>query len=146
YDWEIHNFHYDYVSFTDNQSTNKRKKQDAVHTVKYGMAVCEGYADLYTAFARLAGLKSIYQTSEDFNHAWTEVYYNGAWKMIDATWDDPSEVNTTKKFPTSENYSYFLIDPDDKSHIQDGKSQSDRKPDISRTISTIQTKYPSSVN
>lgn len=146
YDWEIHNFHYDYVSFTDNQSTTKRKKQDAVHAVKYGMAVCEGYADLYTAFARLAGLKSIYQTSEDFNHAWTEVYYNGAWKMIDATWDDPSEVNSTNKFPTSEYYSYFLIDPDDASHIKEGKNKSDRKPDISRTISTSQTKYPSSVN
>ena len=146
YDWEIHQFHYDFVSFSNNQSTKKRKKQDAVHAVKYGMAVCEGYADLYTAFARLAGLKSIYQASNDFNHAWTEVCYNGAWKMIDSTWDDPSEVNTTKKFPTSENYSYFLIDPDDKSHIQDGKSQSDRQPDISRTISTIQTKYPSSVN
>lgn len=146
YDWEIHNFHYDFVSFTDNQSTNKRKKQDAVHAVKYGMAVCEGYADLYTAFARLAGLKSIYQTSEDFNHAWTEVYYNDAWKMIDATWDDPSEVNSTNKFPTSEYYYYFLIDPDDASHIKKGKNKSDRQPDISRTISTIQTKYPSSVN
>lgn len=146
YDWEIHNFHYDFVSFTDNQSTTKRKKQDAVHAVKYGMAVCEGYADLYTAFARLAGLKSIYQTSEDFNHAWTEVYYNDAWKMIDATWDDPSEVNSTNKFPTSEYYSFFLIDPDDASHIKEGKNESDRKPDISRTISTIQTKYPSSVN
>ena len=146
YDWEIHNFHYDFVSFTDNQSTNKRKKQDAVHAVKYGMAVCEGYADLYTAFARLAGLKSIYQTSNDFNHAWTEVYYNDAWKMIDATWDDPSEVNSTNKFPTSEYYYYFLIDPDDASHIREGKNKSDRQPDISRTISTIQTKYPSSVN
>ncbi len=146
YDWEIHNFHYDFVSFTDNQFTNKRKKQDAVHAVKYGMAVCEGYADLYTAFARLAGLKSFYQTSNDFNHAWTEVYYKGAWKMIDATWDDPSEVNSTNKFPTSEYYYYFLIDPDDASHIREGKNKSDRKPDISRTISTIQTKYPSSVN
>ena len=117
YDWEARRSHYDYVSFTTT-STTKRKRQDAVHVLKYEMAVCEGYADLYTAFARLLGVKSAYQSSENLCHAWTELYYKGKWKMVDITWDDPSANMSTDKNPTAENYWYFLIDPDDASHAK----------------------------
>ena len=82
YDWEARRSHYDYVSFTDT-STTKRKRQDALHVLKYGMCVCEGYADLYTAFARLLGVKAAYQSSANLNHAWTELNYKGKWKMVD---------------------------------------------------------------
>ena len=118
YNWEVHRSHYDFVSFSNNKSTNKRKKQDALHVLKYGMAVCEGYADLYTAFARLLGVSAAYQSSNNLCHAWTELKYNGDWKMVDITWDDPSTADTTQKYPTSENYTFFLIDPDDKSHAK----------------------------
>lgn len=140
YDWEARRSHYDYVSFSNNQSTNKRKKQDAVSVLKYEMAVCEGYADLYTAFARLLGVKAAFQGSQYFNHAWTELYYNGQWKMVDITWDDPSPEGSTEKNPTAENYSYFLIDPADASHIPEGKDSPDKKIDYSRTISVSSQK------
>ncbi len=140
YDWEAKRSHYDYVSFT-NTSTTKRKRQDAVHVIKYGMCVCEGYADLYTAFARLLGVKSAFQWSQYWNHDWTELYYNDEWKMIDITWDDPSATNTIDKNPTAENYLYFLIDPDDASHAkQDSEGntiepyQYDRVTDYSRSV------------
>ena len=140
YDWEAKRSHYDYVSFT-NTSTTKRKRQDAVHVIKYGMCVCEGYADLYTAFARLLGVKSAFQWSEYWCHDWTELYYNDEWKMIDITWDDPSATNTIDKNPTAENYWYFLIDPDDASHAKrdsEGNTiepyQYDRVTDYSRSV------------
>ena len=139
YDWEARRSHYDYVSFTDT-STDKRKRQDAVHVLKYGMGVCEGYADLYTAFSRLLGIKSAYQSSANLCHAWTELYYKGAWKMVDITWDDPSETGTVDKNPTAENYWYFLIDPNDASHAKrdnEGNTitpyQYDRVTDFSRS-------------
>ena len=140
YDWEARRSHYDYVSFTTT-STTKRKRQDAVHVLKYEMAVCEGYADLYTAFARLLGVKSAYQSSENLCHAWTELYYKGKWKMVDITWDDPSANMSTDKNPTAENYWYFLIDPDDASHAKrdsEGNTiepyQYDRVTDYSRSV------------
>lgn len=117
YDWEARRSHYDYVSFTTT-STTKRKRQDALHSLKYGMCVCEGYADLYTAFARLLGVKAAYQSSANLNHAWTELNYKGKWKMVDITWDDPSEIGSVDKNPTAENYWYFLIDPNDASHAK----------------------------
>ena len=140
YDWEAKRSHYDFVSFTDT-STTKRKRQDAVHVIKYGMCVCEGYADLYTAFARLLGVKSAFQWSNYWCHDWTELYYNGEWKMVDLTWDDPSANMSTNKNPTAENYWYFLIDPDDASHAKrdsEGNTiepyQYDRVTDYSRSV------------
>ncbi len=139
YDWEARRSHYDYVSFTDT-STTKRKRQDALHVLKYGMCVCEGYADLYTAFARLLGVKAAYQSSANLNHAWTELNYKGKWKMVDITWDDPSETGTVDKNPTAENYWYFLIDPNDARHAKrdsEGNTitpyQYDRVTDYSRS-------------
>ena len=139
YDWEARRSHYDYESFTTT-STDKRKRQDALHVLKYGMCVCEGYADLYTAFARLLGVKAAYQSSANLNHAWTELYYKGQWKMVDITWDDSSETGSVDKKPTAENYRYFLIDPNDASHAkQDNEGnvitplQFDRVTDFSRS-------------
>ncbi len=120
YDWEAKRSHYDYVSFTD-KSTTKRKRQDALHVLKYGMCVCEGYADLYTAFARLLGVKAAYQVSANLNHAWTELNYKTEWKMVDMTWDDVfgnAVAENVEKYPTAENYWYFLVDPKDPSHAK----------------------------
>ena len=109
HDWEIHRNHYDNVSYNDD---DKRKKQDAVSVIKYEMAVCEGYANLYAALARLLGVQTAYQSSSSMNHGWVECYYEGQWLLVDATWDDPVadySNNYTEKNPTSENYKYFLI-------------------------------------
>ena len=108
HDWEIHTFHYDNVSL----NTYKRKKQDAVSVVKYEMAVCEGYANLYAAFARLLGVQVAYQISNSMNHAWVECLYNNEWKLVDVTHDDPvasKDVDDVRKYPHAENYKYFLV-------------------------------------
>lgn len=110
HDWEIHTLHYDLVSYNHEE---ERKAQDAIHVIKYGMALCEGYANLYAAFARLLGVLTAFQESSAMNHGWVECFYNGEWKLVDVTWDDPvSSYNDSnvEKNPTSENYKYFLID------------------------------------
>lgn len=109
HDWEIHRMHYDYISFNHN---SQRKLQDAVSVVNNKMGVCEGYANLYAALARSIGIRTKYQSSTSMNHGWVQCYYNGEWKLIDATWDDPSSSNSdsnTEKNPYSENYKYFFI-------------------------------------
>ena len=134
YDWVIDICHYDFISsgLPPEYEGGKRKRQDAVHVVKYGMGVCEGYANLYVALARLAGVKSTYQGSNNLSHGWTECYYNGQWKMVDATWDDPSEESVTESIPNSGSYNYFLIDSNDQSHYKDGVS--DKETDYFRTV------------
>ena len=134
YDWVIDICHYDFISsgLPPEYEGGKRKRQDAAHVAKYGMGVCEGYANLYVALARLAGVKSTYQGSNNLRHGWTECYYNGQWKMVDATWDDLSEESVTESIPNSGSYNYFLIDPNDQSHYKDGVS--DKETDYFRTV------------
>lgn len=110
HNWEIHNLYYDNLSANIKQ---KRKKQDAVSVIKYGTAVCEGYANLFAALSRHLGVLTAYQSSFTMGHAWIECYYDGNWQLVDVTWDDPvssADNNNTENSPISENYKYFLID------------------------------------
>lgn len=109
HDWEIHHLYYDNVSLNHG---SLRKRQDAVHNIKYGTCVCEGYANLYAAFARSVGIQVRYVSSTPMNHGWVHVLYNGEWKLVDATWDDPVSSNSDSYCdvaPDAENYKYFLI-------------------------------------
>ena len=119
HDWQIHTLHYDNVSLNYH-----RKLQDAVTVLENQMAVCEGYANLYACFARAIGVKTKYQSSSAMNHGWVQCYYNGEWKLVDVTWDDPvssNDLTNTEKNPYAENYKYFLIATDgvDGDHYSD---------------------------
>lgn len=54
-----------------------------------GCGVCQDYAHLYVALARLGGLSARYvmglTVGEGATHAWAEVYANGAWYGFDPT-------------------------------------------------------------
>lgn len=107
HDWEIHRMHYDYVSLN-----GARKTQDALHVLEYAMGVCEGYANLYAAIARLAGVQSTVICAQYNSHAWNNIKYKDNWLLLDATWDDPTSGNSNsnvEKNPYDENYTYFLI-------------------------------------
>ncbi len=133
YEWEICNLHYDYVSIEDDPEKGlgyKRKKQDAFHVVKYNMAVCEGYANLYTALARLLGVKAAYQNSQELQHGWAELFYEGQWKLVDATWDDPSDDPDSPLV----NYNYLLIDVNG---INNDHNKGDKKTVYSRNAGAL---------
>ena len=65
--------------------------------------VCEGYSRTFWAIAGAAGLpvRIVLGTTNGREHAWNEVWLDGAWKAVDCTWDDSQ---------TGIKYTYFLTD------------------------------------
>ena len=99
--WLHHNIAYDTVAFFNNNVQPSTPSS----TLSTGLAVCEGYAGLFTAIATKAGLESVvvgghgkgYSFSalkpgdpipaEYSTHAWNAVKIdNGEWKLIDSCW------------------------------------------------------------
>lgn len=100
HDWVAGNIYYD----MDVLNTGNFEKTDALGTLEDKRSVCQGYASLMTALIRAAKIPcamvhgyaigitkkggwtdtSLTDTS---NHAWNEVYLDGRWIIIDATWD-----------------------------------------------------------
>lgn len=88
HDWIVLNHFYDNDSLG-----GTRKRQDAVAVMEYGMAVCEGYANLACALIRNCGIEVKFILSTSINHGWNHVNVgtadNPAWRLLDCTWDDP---------------------------------------------------------
>ena len=88
HDWIVLNHFYDEVSLA-----GARKRQDAVAVMEYGMAVCEGYANLAAALIRNCGIEVKYISSRSMVHGWNHVNVgtadNSDWRLLDCTWDDP---------------------------------------------------------
>lgn len=63
-------------------------------------AVCDGLSSAYAMLCRHAGLPCVYVGSNEMNHSWNAVLYNGAVMYLDVTYDITSgtEVN------------YFMLD------------------------------------
>lgn len=99
--WLHHNINYDTVSFF----AGNVQASTPNSTLQSGLAVCEGYASLFTTLATHAGLESVVigghgkgygytplksgATLPSYNagHAWNAVRIdNGEWKLIDACW------------------------------------------------------------
>ncbi|EXJ63500.1 uncharacterized protein A1O5_11549 [Cladophialophora psammophila CBS 110553] len=99
--WLHHNIAYDVVSFFNNNVRGSTPQS----TLQSGLAVCEGYAALFTNLATYAGLESVVISGHGkgygFNpippgaplppynagHAWNAVKIdNEEWKLIDTCW------------------------------------------------------------
>ena len=99
--WLHHNIAYDTVSFFGNNVRGSTPES----TLRSGLAVCEGYAGLFTNLATHAGLESIVTSGHgkgygytplapgfplppyNAGHAWNAVRIdNGEWKLIDPCW------------------------------------------------------------
>lgn len=99
--WLHHNIAYDVVAFFGSGP----KPSTPASTMASGLAVCEGYASLFTALAMKAGLESIVVSGHgkgfghtklapgasvppyNAGHAWNAVRIdNGEWKLIDPCW------------------------------------------------------------
>lgn len=78
---------YDY----DNYLTNSipMSSRNIYGVLVLGDAVCQGYALTYEYLLRKVGVEAHYMSSDALNHAWNNVYIDGAWYYVDATWDDP---------------------------------------------------------
>ena len=121
HDWILYNFYYDNVSVNHKE---QRKRQDAEHLVKYKTGVCEGYANLYAALVRNAGIPTkVICEHKKMHHAWNHVKYNNNWYLVDVTWDDPitsAEDSYNDVSYGREIYTYFMTAHTDKAHILPG--------------------------
>ena len=59
-----------------------------------GRGICLGYASTFQLFMRLLGIECITVEGTAHggtaDHAWNQVYLDGAWYCVDVTWDDPT--------------------------------------------------------
>ncbi len=89
HDWIVTSNYYD----QDSLIPGKRKRQDALAVMEYGMCVCEGYANLTAALLRNCGIQVKFISSNSLNHAWNQVNVgteaNPDWRLLDSCWDDP---------------------------------------------------------
>ena len=96
----LHDWVCDTISFdTAMYFSGLSKKQDAMSVLKKNTALSEGYARVMNELCTRAGLESIVINgySKGFgylgalmtktDHTWNAVKVNGAWKLLDVTWD-----------------------------------------------------------
>jgi hypothetical protein len=99
--------------------TGHRPPQDAQTVFETHDAVCEGYARLFHALADEVGLESRYLVGDARDagdpadgepHAWNAIEIDGAWFLVDPTWDAGTVEGTT--FTPRYSTLYFLTPPD----------------------------------
>ncbi|GMU58307.1 MAG: hypothetical protein AMXMBFR34_00700 [Myxococcaceae bacterium] len=111
HDWVVTRLTYDQASLT-----GPRKPQDAETVFQSRTGVCEGYARLLVELGRFTGDRIVFVTGEvrepngqlaPIGHAWNAVELNGAWYLLDATWDDPLVNGKSDTYRTD----YLFIPP-----------------------------------
>jgi hypothetical protein len=126
--WLHHNISYDVEAFFN----NRVQRSTPASTLSTGLAVCEGYAGLFTAIATKAGLESIvvgghgkgYGHSalprgascppQSSNHAWNAVKIDdGEWKLLDACWGAGSVNGKGQPYNKSFTPAHFTKDNDE---------------------------------
>ncbi|XP_041356311.1 kyphoscoliosis peptidase-like [Gigantopelta aegis] len=123
YCWITNNIRYDVEGFFSGNHT----PSDAASVLRYKIAVCQGYSELFYALCKIARIpcqivsgfakafsynpEIPYTSSSQTNHAWNIVVVNGEWRPVECTWGagclgDNNEFNWKfKEF-------YFLTDPE----------------------------------
>lgn len=138
--WLHHNVSYDVVGFFN----KTLKPSTPASTLSTGLAVCQGYADLFTALASKVGLESVVVgghgkgfgftnlspgapiPSEGSNHAWNAVKIDsGEWKLIDCCWGAGHIQGEGKPYTKSFTPSFFTMSNEDFGlrHFPTNKSQ-----------------------
>jgi len=124
----VHDYVADRVAYdVDAYRAGVYPPQDALTTFRSRRSVCAGYAALFEAIGRAAGLtvetvagraRGLVSTGMGEGHAWSAVQLDGRWHLLDTTWDAgyvdaggfhkqygtryflaPPEVFVTKHFP-----------------------------------------------
>jgi transglutaminase-like putative cysteine protease len=112
------------TSLLKGEDLAKRPSQEADPVFAAKTAVCEGYARLYAALAKDAGIEvafvtgyirdahrrpsedavsdeAVKQALEGFLHAWNAVKLDGNWVLVDTTWDDPVSTDGKEHYSTT---------------------------------------------
>lgn len=85
--WMCDHISYDY-DYVENNYRNGRDTF-AESVIDDGLAVCDGYADVFEAFMFRLGIPCTYVSGyANGSHAWNQVNIDGTWYVIDTTWYD----------------------------------------------------------
>lgn len=122
--WLHHNIAYDVVSFFNDNVRGSTPES----TLRSGLAVCEGYAGLFTNLATHAGMESVVISGHgkgygytplapgsslppyNAGHAWNAVRIDGGeWKLIDACWGSGHVQGKGMPYVAEFNPSYFSM-------------------------------------
>ncbi len=135
HDYVVKRLEYDH----DSIDAGQRKKQDALSSLNNKMAVCEGYALLFSALSRSVGIRSKYITGyvgggTSAGHAWSGIEVDGNWSLVDTTWDDPGPNSDD---PNNITWTFFM-QSDDFFAANEHTWQSDN---IERSLDTKEVVY-----
>ena len=81
-------FDYDYPAYYGAVTRPDREQYSAYGMLKNGMAVCEGYSELYAKLMNRLGIHTELVTSDSLSHAWNIVNIDGGRYFVDVAWDD----------------------------------------------------------
>jgi hypothetical protein len=88
-----------------------------------GVDNCAGYSYLLASLARAAGVPTRVvrepQTDSGFGHYWNQVFINGRWLVVDATFDDLHDKGQYRQDSTMKlDFTYFLVDPQEAARLE----------------------------
>lgn len=116
YGWMANHISYDVVNTY--QPDYYKDTADAVNkTLRTRSAVCQGYASLFMAVCRSAGIPAwlvsgytvVNGRQQGASHAWVAVFVDGQWKLADPTWG--AGYLTNNKFVQHTDWKHFLQSP-----------------------------------
>lgn len=81
---------YAYREYLDDTLTMESHVYDAFGALVKKRAVCQGYAEAYSALCNYVGIPCELVSSRPMNHAWNVVCIDGNWYHVDVTGDDPA--------------------------------------------------------
>lgn len=104
HDYLVNNTYYD-SSISESQELLPGNNSNNAYGVLFdNKAICSGYSDAMAIFLTKLGLNNYKISSE--KHIWNLVYFDGSWKHIDVTWDDPVTNDGSNVLL----HDFFLID------------------------------------
>ncbi|MBF8266880.1 MAG: TGc protein [Dehalococcoidia bacterium] len=119
YRWVTGNISYDFAAYLSKSYGD----QSAEAVLKRRTGVCGGYANLFQALGKAAGLQVEVveglskgygyvnnQLDKEPNHAWNAAHVNGLWYLVDSTWGSGT-ITEAKEFERRFDDYYFLVLP-----------------------------------
>lgn len=108
HDYIINNTTYDEneAKLVENNITTNLTSHKAYNVLIKGMGICGGYTDSLAIFLDHIGIDNFKVSTE--KHIWN-VVFDGTWKHVDVTWDDPVSKPQVNRLI----HDYFMISSDE---------------------------------
>ena len=125
HDWICKNVAYDCETINKGQNVTKRMPGNAGFVFENKLAVCAGFSSLAEVMYHAVGIPCVSITGKvntlevflddakeyELSHEWNAVYYDGAWRYMDLTWDCLNSYyglgSTNNKSGKDPRYKYF---------------------------------------